>query len=165
HEWAIATGKESPSGPPPDEAWRPIVSPDGKHLIHGRWQVGGLYLSDFATGKPLAPVSPKGLRVAFADFVATPDGKGLIVRASDAPVIAVYEFPSLKPRVTITLEPGATGPGVPPSQPTISVGTLMVSPHGQRVAGYSSPRTLSVWDTTTGKKVAGVDLPESKVAH
>lgn len=77
-----------------DGAYTIAVSPDGKLLVAGNAQKGGLQLLDFGSGKEVGRIK-SAPSATYATF--SPDGKWLAVARGGSGAISVWNFPERRP--------------------------------------------------------------------
>jgi RNA polymerase sigma factor (sigma-70 family) len=167
-QWNPATGErlgEISAGPRPYDA---LLSPDGKYLISHSGGDTAIDIVDIASGKIASlPRNPVDDRPSFA--VA---GKVLAVRWPLGGRIALHELPSGKLLHSIAIVTGEAEQAAGMSGPPVTPATMIVSSEGEGegegadplLAAYSDAVTLTVWNLTTGRKVARLlleagDLP------
>jgi RNA polymerase sigma factor (sigma-70 family) len=158
------------------------ISPDTKILAGNRIEVSKnghemprarvlqSVLIDVASGieSPL-PVTVSGFtRIRFS-----PDGQMLAVGKRDGqmpgvgrkpkddrnePAIELYELPAARLRHELAIQSEKPQRGEGYSQ---TWRTMIFSPDSKKLAAHADPRTLGIWDTTTGQRIGSVPLPRS----
>jgi WD40 repeat protein len=166
--WDAATSKQVAAVTLPPEGGRAILTPDGATLIV---QISGkesaIAITETATGKVRAKI-PTSPRDPFPDLTLSRDGKVLALRSSFPAhrvgsrwvtyetKVALYDMTTAKLRCAVPLQL-ARSPGI---GPVGLPGLLVLSPDGSRVAAYSDPAHMGVWDTATGRKVGDISLKD-----
>jgi RNA polymerase sigma factor (sigma-70 family) len=153
--WDAATGKLLKQVPVSAMNKGFATSADGRYTAH-RDAKTNIKLVDDTTGKTVATIAGPDAEsvpaLARPACLFAPDGHTLLVRWPEQPFATLYDVPSGKERCRVpTAAAGQTAP------------QFLFTPDGRRVAVSGASSALTVYDTTTGKVLHKVPLPE-KVA-
>ena len=163
HKWEVGSGKDLGAGALPQGAVHVTPSPDGKVLAAGIMLREGVrfVLIDAATGKEIIEIAPPAPQPQVAMSFSN-DGKLLALRKGQLGRIELYDVPTAK----LLREISISGPAPIPNkggklvvQPSLA-NVLFFSPDGKKIASFSDPTTLCVWDISTGQQVGSVPTPE-----
>lgn len=154
-----------------------VWSPDGKRVVAGTSGAGGelqeageVWVWDAGTGKALHtfPVTPKteyGEWASAADVAVSADGKRVAAPVTSggrgAPAGIIIEDTGASVRVW---ELGTGRDTQPVKGLKTSVGRVVFSPDGKRLATAGADKVVRVWDVETGKELAALSCPDRVAA-